>query len=96
MDSHKGGPETERDKYTPDQDRSLSEAVLQNIEEYTGADMTKDEFILNDNINPDAIDTLFRHDAESNTTVMFDVNDVRVELWGDGGVEIRVHEQPSH
>lgn len=53
------------------------------------------DFVLYDAINPDALNGLFRHDAQPRTTVGFDTDDVRVELWGDSGVEIRIREQPE-
>ncbi|QLG63376.1 HalOD1 output domain-containing protein [Halorarum salinum] len=79
-----------RDAYTTDQDRSLTDAMLGAIERCKGDDLTRDDFVLYEDVNPDALDSLFRHDAEPRTEVTFATDGVEVELWGDGGVEIRV------
>lgn len=84
-----------QDTYTPDQDRSLTDAVLDAIEKCKGDDLMRADFILYEDIDPDALNTLFRHDAKPRTTVMFTTDGVQVELWGDGGVEIRVQERHS-
>ncbi len=83
-----------RKLYTPDQDRSLTEAVLDAIEDCKGEDLLRTDFILYEDIDPEALNSLFRHDAQSRTTVTFETDGVTVELWGDGGVEIRVTERP--
>lgn len=82
-----------QDTYTPDQDRSLTEAVLDAIEKCKGQGLLRTDFGLYEDINSDALDTLFRHDAQPRTTVTFATDGVQVELWGDGGVEIRVKDQ---
>lgn len=82
-----------RDKYTPDQDRSLTDAVLDTIENCKGDDLQRTDFVLYEDIDPDALNTLFRNDAQPRTTVTFTTDGVEVELWGDGGVEIRVTER---
>lgn len=81
---------TVRESYTPDQDRSVTEAVLDAIEECKGEDLLRTDFVLYEDIDPDALDSLFRHDAQPRTTVTFDTDSVTVELWGDDGVEICV------
>lgn len=79
-----------REWYAPDQDRSLTEAVLDAIEDYKGEDLLRADFVLYEDINPDALNSLFRPDAQSGTTVTFDTDGVTVELRGNDGVEIRV------
>ncbi|WP_312912488.1 HalOD1 output domain-containing protein [Natronosalvus caseinilyticus] len=79
-----------REWYTPNQDRSLTEAVLDAIEDYKGEDLLRADFVLYEDIDADALNSLFRHDAPSRTTVTFGTDGVKVELWGGGGVEIRV------
>lgn len=81
---------TVRASYSPNQDRSLTEAVLDAIEDYKGEDLLRTDFILFEDVNPDALDCLFRRDAQPRTTVAFSTDGVDVELWGDGGIEIRV------
>lgn len=80
--------------YDPDQGRTLSDAVLEAVEKFKGTDLTRSDFTLFDNIDPDGLDALFRHDAEPETLVQFAVADVYVTVWGDGGVEIRVTDHP--
>jgi hypothetical protein len=82
-----------RDTYTPEQDRSLTEAILDTIEKCKGEDLLRTDFVLYEDINPDALNNLFRHDAQPRTRVAFTTDGVQVELWGDGGVEIRVEER---
>jgi len=84
-----------QDTYTPDQDRSLTEAVLHAIEKCKGEDLLRADFVLYEDINPDSLNNLFRHDAQPRTRVAFTTGGVRVELWGDGGVEIRVEERTT-
>ncbi|QLG27452.1 hypothetical protein HUG10_07765 [Halorarum halophilum] len=76
--------------YTPDQDRTLTEAVLDAIEDCKRDNLQRTDFVLYEDIDPDALNSLFRHDARPRTTVNFRTDGVEVELWGDGGVEIRV------
>lgn len=78
------------ERYWPGEDRSLSDAVLEAIEEQKGHDLTREDFRLYDDIDPDALDNIFREDVNANTSVKFDTADVTVALWGDGSVEIRV------
>jgi len=82
-----------QDTYTPEQDRSLTEAILDTIEKCKGEDLLRTDFVLYEDINPDALNNLFRHDAQPRTSVAFTTDGVRVELWGDGGVEIRVEDR---
>lgn len=82
-----------RDTFSPDQNRSLTGAILEAIEECTGTDLTESGFVLYDDIDPTALNQLFRADAHPRTTVTFVTDGVLVELWGGGGVEIRVTER---
>jgi hypothetical protein len=68
----------------------LTEAILDTIEKCKGEDLLRTDFVLYEDINPDALNNLFRQDAQPRTGVVFRTDGVRVELWGDGGVEIRV------
>jgi hypothetical protein len=83
----------ERERYHHDDPRSLSDAILEVIERQHDEDIAKAEFQLYDDINPDALDRLFRNDANARTTVQFDTDDVSVTLWGDGAVDIHVRPQ---
>ncbi|MFC7216144.1 HalOD1 output domain-containing protein [Saliphagus sp. GCM10025334] len=83
-----------RESYTPDQDRSLTETILDAIEDCKGKALLRTDFVLYEDINPDALNSLFRHDAQPRTTVTFETDGIEVELWGDDGVEIRVTDRP--
>lgn len=87
--------DVERERYHPDEERSLSDAILEAIEQHLGEDIATAEFHLYDDIDPDALDDLFRPDASANTSVRFDTDDVRVTLWGDGAVDIRITSRPD-
>lgn len=78
------------ERYWPGEDRSLSDAVLEAIEEQKGHDLTRENVRLYDDVDPDALDNIFRENANANTSVKFDTGDVTVTLWGNGTVEIRV------
>lgn len=80
----------ERDVYHPEEGRDLSTAILEAIEAQKGTDLTEADFRLYDDINPDALNNLFREDANADTSVQFNTDDVTVALWGDGGVELEV------
>lgn len=75
--------------YDPAADRPLSDAVLEAIAEAKGEDLTKENCVLYDDIDPSALDNLFRSSGNGNTAVMFDSLDVGVTLLGDGEIEIR-------
>lgn len=83
-----------QETYTPDQDRTLTEAILDAIEDCKGEDLLRTDYILYEDINPDALDSLFRHDAQPRTTLTFETDGAEVELWGDSGIEIRVTDRP--
>lgn len=93
-DDQRDESDTVRERYTPDQNRTLSDAILESIERYLNDDVSKSEFVLYEDVNPDALDDLFRHDANPRTTVVFDTDDVQVQLQGDGGVWIEVSDRP--
>ena len=78
------------ERYYPGEDRKLSVAVLEAIEEQKHEDLSKADFQLYDDVDPDALDSLFQPDSNANTSVQFNTDGVTVTLWGDGGVEIRI------
>ena len=82
-----------RDIYTPDQHRSLTEAILDTIEKCKREDLLRTDFVLYEDINTDGRNNLFRHGAQPRTRVACTTDGVQVELRGDGGVEIRVEER---
>lgn len=90
---HEHGAGSAVETYTPDQGRSLTDAVLAALDAYTDVDLSGSEFVLNDVINPDALDALIRHGAGANTTIAFTVNDVRVTIREDEQVHVVVGER---
>lgn len=74
--------------HDPRKSRALSDAVLAGISKAKGEDLTKAECELFDDIDPAALDDLFR--GGGGTSVMFNTSDVGVRLTARGGVEIRV------
>lgn len=82
-----------RTQYDPGGDDALSYRIVEAIEEHQNRDLSRSEFVLYDDINPDSLDDLFRENSSSNTTVQFDTDGVTVSLWGDGTVEILVTER---
>ena len=81
----------ERRVYRPDSEfASLSETILEAVDAHENGDIGRDGFRLYDNVDPDALDRLFREDADADLTVRFNVDGVTVSLWGDGGVDVRV------
>lgn len=95
MTSHGTGDDIDvvETRYVPEQQESLTDVLFDAIEEFKGEDISDSDFILYDEIDPDALDTLFRHTAEPRTTVIFVTDDVRVELYGDDGVVVTVRER---
>ena len=81
---------SDRDRYYPDDDCTVSDAIIDAISEHEGSDLDKESFVLFDHIDPEALDHLFREEANANVCVQFDVYDVTVRLWGDGGVDVLV------
>lgn len=81
----------ERRVYHPDSEfTSLSEAILEAVDAHESGEIDRGSFRLYDSVDPDALDGLFREDADADLTVQFNIDDVTVSLWGDGGVDVRV------
>ncbi|WP_207587154.1 HalOD1 output domain-containing protein [Halomontanus rarus] len=83
----------ERDRYYPEENRPLSQAILELIEEQREENLIDADFRLYDDINPDALNRLFQEDAEGETLVKFDTGGMTVRLWADGAVDIQVTPQ---
>lgn len=90
-DDRQNAEEAERRVHYPEEEgTSLSETVLEAVEAFEDVDVARSDFVLFDAIDPDALDRLFRSDADANVVVEFTVDDIRVTLLGDGGVDVRV------
>ena len=81
----------ERRRYYPDEeDAPLSQTVLEAVEAHDDSTLAADEFRLFDHVDPEAIDMLFRDSAGIDISVRFDLTNVTVSIWSDGGVDVRV------
>ncbi len=75
--------------YLPDENRTLSAAVLHAVAEYEDIDLLEADFRLYDLIDPSALNILFQFNLEAAATVSFAVSDSYVFLRDIGnGVEI--------
>ncbi|QLH84043.1 HalOD1 output domain-containing protein [Halosimplex pelagicum] len=84
-------PNAERRTYYPEEENvPLSEAVREAVVAHESVSMSGEEFRLYDHIERDALDSLFRDDADVDVSVQIRLTDVAVSIWGDGGVDIRV------
>lgn len=86
----------ERRRYYPDEDNvPLSTAIQKAIESHENASFISDEFDLFQHVNPEAIDMLFTDAPESDVeiSVQFNLDNVTVSVWSDGGIDIRVSEK---
>lgn len=81
-----------RDTYRRQQDRSLTDAVVDAIEQCKGEDLKRTDFALFEDLDHRALEDLVREDAGPRTSITFETDDVRIELWGNGGVEIEVED----
>ena len=80
-------------KYSPDEDEPLSSAIIEALSEAKGRDVTEDECVLYDSIDPDALDSMFRQDGDEDTIkVEFATHDAIVVLWGNGKITIDVQD----
>jgi Halobacterial output domain 1 len=84
------GETDDTELYYPHEDRSLSQAVLSALEETHETPLTDAEFTLYDYIDPDALNSLFRADADATIRVAFTIEDYVVTIWGDEGIHILV------
>lgn len=92
MDDHvRSEGDAVRRRYDPSRpDSSLSEVVLRAIDSHKDDALSRENHRLYDQVDPDALDNLFKEDANGNLTVQFSYDGVNVSLWGDGTVEVRV------
>lgn len=80
-------------RYHPDEMESLSTAIVTALSKAKGRDITEDECILYNNIDPDALDMMFRQEGTEDTIkVEFTTHEAIVILWGDGDLTVEVHD----
>jgi hypothetical protein len=84
----------ERRRYYPEEENvPLSEAVREAIEAHEDSSLSADELELYENINPEALDILFRDTADVDVSIQINLTNITVSIWSDGGVDIRVTEK---
>jgi hypothetical protein len=87
-------------QYTPEEDEPLSSAIITALSEAKGRDITEDECILYNTIDPDALNGMFRRQGDEDTVkVEFATHDAIVILWGNGGLTIQIEDledDPNH
>lgn len=79
--------------YKPEDDEALSTAIVTAVSEAKGRDITHDECVLYDSIDPDALDGMFRADSAADSIkVEFTTHDAIVVIWGNGQPTIQVED----
>jgi len=83
-------------RYTPDADEPMSTAIVTALSEAKSRDVTEDECVLYDSIDPEALDEMFRQESADDTIkVEFTTHDAIVVVWGNGEVRIEVKDMES-
>ena len=83
-------------QYVPDDNEPLSVAIIRALSEAKGRDVTEEECVLYDSIDPDALDGLFREEGDEDTIkVEFTTHDAIVLLWGNGRITVEVQDMES-
>lgn len=87
-------------EYVPDENELLSTAIVRALSKAKGRDITEDECVLYNSIDPDALDGMFRQESADDTIkVDFTTHDAIVQIWGNGDVVIEVQDledDPNH
>lgn len=87
------GPTEDRDFYAyhdPAGDARLSTTLVHALADVMGVDVTETGFVLAEQIDPEALDTLFSPPAGEGTTghVAFSIDGYRVTVYSDGTIVI--------
>lgn len=86
--------------YDPDETEPLSTAIITALSEAKDRDITEDECVLYDSIDPDALDKLFTREGDGDSIkVEFTTHDAIVILWGNGDISIQIEDfedDPNH
>lgn len=79
--------------YRLEDGEDLSTAIVTAVSEAKGRDITQNECVLYDSIDPDALDGLFRADSAGDSIkVEFTTHDAIVVIWGNGQPTIQVED----
>lgn len=71
-----------RFRYSPEEDESLSMAVVSAVAEAHHEDIIEQDWIISNDINPDALDSLFQ-DEHLNMTLRFEADTTTVTIDAD-------------
>lgn len=82
--------EVTRGLYDPEQDGTLTDAVLDTIERHRGPEFRRTDYDLFEDLDFRALDELFHEHASPSTRLSLQSGNVIIDLWGDRGVQIRV------
>jgi len=86
--------------YSPDEDEPLSVAIVTALSKAKGRDITEHDCVLYDNIDPEALDEMFREEGtDGSIKVEFATHDAIVLIWGSGDVTIQIQDledDPNH
>jgi hypothetical protein len=83
-------------RYRPADDEPLSTAIISALSDAKGRDVTEDECVLYDSIDPECLDGLFRQKSDGDTIkVEFTTHDAIVVVWGNGDITIDVEDMES-
>ena len=81
------------DEYVPREDEELSTAIVKALSDSKGRDVTQEECVLYDSIDPDALDLLFNDKRHGDTVkVEFATHDAIVVLWGNDDLVIEIQD----
>lgn len=83
-----------RKTYTVDHDESVTEAILDAIEDSLGEELERPHFALFDDIDHEALNDLFHRNSSPRTTVTIATDGIEVELWSDGETYVSVVDKP--
>ena len=78
-----------RNWYDPRRDRELSDAICNAVAKASGTELTKAEYELFEDVDPAALDELFRASTSGNTTVTFNTANTVVRITPGRTYEIR-------
>jgi len=80
----------------PAPDESMSTAIVTALSEAKGRDITRDECVLHDSVDPEALDGMLREGRNGDTIkVEFTTHDAIVVIWGSDQITIEVKDLES-
>lgn len=82
--------ETAHLQYRPEERRALSDVILEAIDDQSDEDITRSDFQLYDDVDPDALDDLFRTQNTTDAVLEFDTGEVHVTVSFSETVDVRV------